>query len=203
VDALTTPIESLTAQGLRTTAAEYAFDAIVFARGFDAITGAMKEIDIRTGAGVNIEEKWSDGPHTYLGIMVAGFPHLFMVTGPQSPGGKSQMILSIEQHVDFIAGCLAEMRTQGCDRIEPTAQAEAAWVTHNNEVANSTLYPKANSWYMGANIPGKPRIFMPYVGGVHTYYRHCNEVVADGYRGFQMTRTAHEAAPVTASGTGD
>jgi cyclohexanone monooxygenase len=115
-------------------------------------------------------------------------PNLFMVTGPQSPGVKSQMIFSIEQHVDFIAGCLEYMQGKSHTRVEPTQEAEDRWVTYNEEVAQSTLYPKANSWYMGANIPGKPRIFMPYVGGVHTYYRLCQDIVAKGYDGFVFSR---------------
>lgn len=159
VDARSTPIEAATPGGLRTSAQEFELDAIVFATGFDAMTGAMKEVDIRTDAGEAIGEKWADGPHTYLGIMMAGFPNLFMITGPQSPGVKSQMILSIEQHVDFIACCLEHMQREGYTRIEPEREAEEGWVRHNEEVAQSTLYPKANSWYMGANIPGKPQIF--------------------------------------------
>lgn len=200
VDARSAPIECITPQGIRTTEAEYALDAIVFATGFDAMTGAMKEIDIRTDTGQDIREKWEDGPHTYLGIMMAGFPNLFMVTGPQSPGVKSQMILAIEQHVDFIAGCLDTMHSGGTNRIEAEETAEAQWVAHNNDVANATLYPKANSWYTGANIPGKPRIFMPYVGGVHNYYRRCNDVVANGYEGFVMSHHGATAAPLHAAG---
>ncbi len=200
VDARSAPIECITPKGIRTTEAEYEFDAIVFATGFDAMTGAMKEIDIRTDTGQDIRAKWEDGPHTYLGIMMAGFPNLFMVTGPQSPGVKSQMILAIEQHVNFIAGCLETMRSNGNDRIEAEETAEVQWVAHNNDVANATLYPKANSWYMGANIPGKPRIFMPYVGGAHNYYRRCNDIVASGYEGFVMSRHSDSVAPLQAVG---
>jgi cyclohexanone monooxygenase len=201
VDARSAPIECVTATGLRTSEASYQLDAIVFATGFDAMTGALKEIDIHADTGARIEAKWADGPRTYLGIMMAGFPNLFMVTGPQSPGVKSQMILSIEQHVDFIASCLGHMRDEGFTRIEAEQEAEDRWVEHNNEVALSTLYPKANSWYMGANIPGKPRIFMPYVGGVHTYYRLCNEIIAQGYEGFTLTR--HDAGVVPMQAVGD
>ena len=122
-----------------------------------------------------------------------------MITGPQSPGVKSQMILSIEQHVNFIAGALQSLRQRDCDRIEPTQSAEDEWVTHNNEVAHATLYPKANSWYMGTNIAGKPRIFMPYVGGVHTYFRKCNEIAANGYEGFEMRASDAERAPASAA----
>ncbi len=190
VDARSYPIQCLTPTGIQTAAASYELDAIVFATGFDAMTGALREIDIHADSGTDIRSKWGDGPHTYLGIMMAGLPNLFMVTGPQSPGVKSQMILSIEQHVDFITGCLQYMLNQGHRRIEADQQAEDLWVQHNDDVANATLYPKANSWYMGANIPGKPRIFMPYVGGVHTYSRLCNEIAAKGYEGFVFSSQA-------------
>ena len=199
VDVRSAPLECITENGLRTGKAEYELDAIVFATGFDAMTGAMKEIDIRSDSGVDISSKWAEGPRTYLGIMVAGFANLFMVTGPQSPGVKSQMILSIEQHVNFIARCLKHMKSNGYMRIEAEQKAEDYWVSHNNDVANSTLYPKANSWYMGANIPGKTRIFMPYVGGVHTYNKRCNEILDNDYEGFTMSRTESTISAGTVS----
>ena len=186
VDIRSKPIKEITPTGLRTAESDYALDAIVFATGFDAMTGAMKEIDIHTDAGGSIREKWEDGPRTYLGIMIAGFPNLFMITGPQSPGVKSQMILACEQHVDWIADCLQYMRNRGLWSIEAEEQAEGAWVQHNNEVADRTLYPLANSWYVGANIPGKPRVFMPYVGGVAAYKKKCDDVAANGYEGFRF-----------------
>lgn len=188
VDARSAPIEEITENGLRTSAAAYEFDAIVFATGFDAMTGALSEIDVRVEDGANLSEQWSTGPRTYLGLMVAGFPNLFLITGPQSPGVKSQMILSCEQHVDFIAGCLQTMRAQDRNRVEADPMAQEAWVEHVRAVADATLYPLANSWYMGANIPGKPRVFMPYVGGVHAYSRQCDEVVRKGYEGFVLSR---------------
>ena len=187
VDIRSNPIAAVTPEGLRTTNDEYDLDAIVFATGFDAMTGAMKEIDIRVDEGVTIQEKWENGPRSYLGIMMSGFPNLFMITGPQSPGVKSQMILACEQHVDWIADCLVHMRDRGLRRIEPSPAAEDGWVEHNNEVANGTLYPLANSWYVGANIPGKPRVFMPYVGGITAYKQKCDEVVERGYEGFALT----------------
>ena len=186
VDIRSKPIEEITPAGLRTASAEYALDAIVFATGFDAMTGAMKEIDIHTDAGILVREKWEHGPRTYLGIMSAGFPNLFMITGPQSPGVKSQMILACEQHADWIADCLQYLRDHGFSRIEAEEDAEDGWVQHNNEVADRTLYPLANSWYVGANIPGKPRVFMPYVGGVAAYKKKCDEVAAKGYEGFRL-----------------
>lgn len=192
VDIRNKPIEEITPKGLRTADREYPLDAIVFATGFDAMTGAMKEIDIRTDAGMSIREKWEHGPLTYLGITMAGFPNLFMITGPQSPGVKSQMILACEQHVDWIADCLQYMRARGLSCIEAEQAAEDAWVRHNNEVADRTLYPLANSWYVGANIQGKPRVFMPYVGGVAAYKKKCDDVAANGYEGFSFTPEKQE-----------
>ena len=187
VDIRSNPIERFTETGLQLTdGSAYDVDAISFATGFDAMTGAMREIDIHTDQGVSIQDKWADGPRTYLGIMVAGFPNMFMITGPQSPGVKSQMIMACEWHVDFAANAIDHMRKSGLSRIDPDVSAENGWVAHNNEVADGTLYPLANSWYMGANIPGKPRIFMPYVGGVEAYTNKCNEVVDNGYEGFRF-----------------
>ena len=192
VDVRRKPIKEITPTGLRTADGDYALDVIVFATGFDAMTGAMKEIDIYTDAGMSVREKWEDGPCTYLGIMIAGFPNLFMITGPQSPGVKSQMILACEQHVDWIANCTQYLRDHGFSRIEAEQDAEDAWVQHNNEVADRTLYPLANSWYVGANIPGKPRVFMPYVGGVSAYKKKCDEIAAGGYEGFRLAASVEE-----------
>ena len=187
VDARKAPIQEITPIGMRTTDAEFEFDAIVFATGFDAMTGAMREIDIRVEGGTTLEVQWEGGPRTYLGVMVAGLPNMFMITGPQSPGVKSQMILSIEWHANWIADCLAHMKAAGARRIDATEQSQEEWVRHVKEVADKTLYPLANSWYMGVNIPGKPQIFMPYVGGVQAYTKKCQEVVAKGYEGFVLT----------------
>ena len=196
VDVRSDPIERITEQGLRTRGGQsFELDAIVFATGFDAMTGALREIDIRTSDGAELRQHWEGGPLTYLGLMMSNFPNLFVVTGPGSPGVKTQMIASIEQHVDWIADCLRHLRANGLDRIEPTAEAERDWVAHVNAVADSTLYPLANSWYVGANIPGKPRVFMPYVGGYDRYKRHCEAVAAKGYEGFVLGR-AEVNAPV-------
>ena len=186
-DAKSAPVQEITANGLRTTAKGYEFDAIVFATGFDAMTGALNEIDISTSDGAKLKDKWEGGPLTYLGIMVAGFPNMFTITGPGSPGVKTQMILSIEQHMDWIADCLKHLKANGLQRIEASVEAESEWVQHVNDVADSTLYPLANSWYVGANIPGKPRIFMPYVGGVTAYKAKCDAVAAGGYTGFALS----------------
>jgi cyclohexanone monooxygenase len=186
VDIRKAPIEAITPRGLRTRNDEYALDSLVFATGFDAMTGALLAIDIRGRAGQALRAKWADGPRTYLGIAIAGFPNLFTITGPGSPSVLSNMIVSIEQHVDWIADCLASLRTHGRAVVEATAGAEEAWVAHVNEVGNATLYPRASSWYMGANVPGKPRIFMPYIGGVGAYRHLCDAVAARGYDGFTV-----------------
>jgi cyclohexanone monooxygenase len=188
VDVRSAPIECITETGVRTANAEYEVDAIVFATGFDAMTGALREIDIRAGNGPSLAEKWADGPLTYLGLMVSGFPNMFVITGPGSPSVKTQMIVAIEQHMDWIGDCIAAMRAGGLARIEPRPDAERDWVRHVNEVADSTLYPLANSWYLGSNIPGKPRVFMPYVGGFAGYKKKCDEVAAKGYEGFVMSK---------------
>jgi cyclohexanone monooxygenase len=187
VDLRKTPIEAITPRGVRTRDAEYPLDSLVLATGFDAMTGALLKIDIRGRAGRSLREAWSAGPRTYLGLAVAGFPNLFAITGPGSPSVISNMVVSIEQHVDWIADCVAALRARGLTCIEATAEAEAAWVAHVNEVGDATLYPRANSWYVGANIPGKPRGFMPYVGGVGVYRQKCDEVAARGYEGFALT----------------
>jgi cyclohexanone monooxygenase len=187
VDLRETPIEAITPRGVRTRDAEYPLDSLVLATGFDAMTGALLKIDIRGRAGRSLREAWSAGPRTYLGLAVAGFPNLFAITGPGSPSVISNMVVSIEQHVDWIADCIAALRARGLTCIEATPEAEAAWVAHVNEVGGATLYPRANSWYVGANIPGKPRGFMPYVGGVGVYRQKCDEVATRDYEGFALT----------------
>ena len=196
VDIRSAPIEEITPEGLRTADASYEFDAIVFATGFDAMTGALTRIDIQGTQGASLAERWEHGPRTYLGLMAAEFPNLFMVTGPGSPSVLSNMMVSIEQDVDWITRCLSYLRANGVKRIEATQQAQDDWVLHGIEVANKTLYPKAASWYMGANIEGKPRVFMPYIGGVKTYRETCTRIAAEGYRGFRLggTNAAAQAA---------
>jgi cyclohexanone monooxygenase len=186
VDVRNAPIEAVTPVGLRVGGKDYAFDAIVFATGFDAMTGALTHMGIVGRDGEKLADKWEPGPRTYLGLMTAGFPNMFMITGPGSPSVLSNMIVSIEQHVDWIADCLGHLTNRQLDCIEPTLAAEDTWVEHVNEVAHKTLYPSAASWYMGANIPGKPRVFMPYIGGVGAYRLKCDEVAANGYQGFTL-----------------
>jgi cyclohexanone monooxygenase len=180
------PIIEITPNGVRTAATDYDVDAIVFATGFDAMTGTLFKIDIRGRDGVALKDKWEGGPRTYLGIMTAGFPNLFTITGPGSPSVLSNMVLSIQQHVEWLADLFAYMDDKGVATIEASEAAEDEWVDHVNEVANATLFPSANSWYVGANIPGKPRVFMPYVGGVGPYRQRCDEVAASGYSGFVL-----------------
>jgi len=187
VDIRSNPIEEITENAVRVAGKDYEVDALVLATGFDAMTGSVAKIDIRGRGGETLNDKWAAGPRTFLGLMSAGFPNLFVVTGPGSPSVLSNMIVSIEQHVDWIADCLAYMREQSLDTMEAEIDAEDKWVTHVNEVAYATLYPTANSWYMGANVPGKPRIFMPYIGGVGPYRQICNDIAAKGYEGFVMT----------------
>ena len=191
VDIRATPIERITAKGVKTSKAAFAFDSIIIATGFDAMTGTLGKIDIRGRAGLALADKWADGPKTYLGLTVAGFPNLFTITGPGSPSVLTNMIMSIEQHVEFIADCLAHMGKHQLGVIEATPQAEDGWVAHVNEVADTTLYPQANSWYMGANVPGKPRVFLPYVGGFPVYVEACNDVVAKCYEGFAFSTIAN------------
>jgi cyclohexanone monooxygenase len=184
VDISQAHIEEITPNGVRTAAQEYPFDAIIFAIGFDAMTGALDRIDITGRQGQKLRDKWADGPRTYLGLSVAGFPNLFTVTGPGSPSVLSNMAPTIEHHVDWIARALADLGARRKTTMEAAPEAEEAWVAHVNEVAHMTLYPRANSWYMGANVPGKPRIFMPYIGGVPAYRAKCAEVAGNGYEGF-------------------
>lgn len=187
VDVRATPIERLTETGIRTTAAEYELDVIVYATGYDAGTGPLVTMDIRGVAGRTLADEWSAGPVNYLGLAVAGFPNMFLVAGPGSPSVLVNCIMAAEQHVEWISDLLEHMRERGAHRVEAEPQPQAEWVAHVNEVAHQTLYPKANSWYMGANIPGKPRVFLPYAGGFHHYRKRCDEVAADGYRGFRIT----------------
>jgi cyclohexanone monooxygenase len=194
VDIRSHPIERIMPHGVRSGARDFEVDALVFATGFDAMTGSVAKIDIRGRGGQALNDKWSEGPRTYLGLMSAGFPNLFIITGPGSPSVLSNMIVSIEQHVDWIADCISYMRDRGVAAMEAIRDAEDKWVAHVNDVAQGTLYPQANSWYMGANIPGKPQIFMPYIGGVGVYRQICNDVAAKDYEGFAMTVAARPRA---------
>ena len=178
------PIAALTEAGIRTEdGAEYPLDAIVYATGFDAVTGALNAIDIRGAGGRPLRDHWADGPRSYLGLMCAGFPNLFTITGPGSPSILTNVVVSIEQHVEWIGAALAHLRG---GRIEATAQAEADWIEVVQKAVSATLMTKADSWYMGANIPGKPRVFLPYAGGFAAYKAICDDIVARGYAGFRL-----------------
>jgi cyclohexanone monooxygenase len=187
VDLRSTPIETITPTGVRTSAGEIELDDLVMATGFDAMTGALTAVDIRGRAGVALADKWADGPRTYLGLSVAGFPNLFTMTGPGSPSVLSNMRVSIEQHADWITECIRYLDERGVRAIEPSEAAEEEWVRHVAEVGEPTVFSKGNSWYVGANVPGKPRVFMPYIGGVPVYRETCAEVAAKGYEGFELT----------------
>ena len=181
------PIDKVTPNGVQLASGEHVeLDTLILATGFDAMTGALLRIDVRGARGVRLADKWVAGPRAYLGIGMAGFPNLFTITGPGSPSVLSNMLVSIEQHVDWTLDCIAYMRAKGYARIEPDATAEDQWVDHVNEVANGTLFPKGGSWYLGANIPGKPRVFMPYAAGVGVYREVCDRVAANDYEGFRF-----------------
>jgi len=194
VDVKANPIAAITEEGLRLEdGTAYAFDAIVYATGFDAMTGPMNKIDIRGRGGRLLREKWADGPRTYLGLTSAGFPNLFTITGPQSPSVLSNMPVSIEQHVEFIGRIIGDLDARGAATIEATPEAEEEWVAHNQELANGTLFPTADTWYMGANIPGKPRVFMPNLDFVGPYRAKCDDIAAGDYPGFAFSATGARA----------
>jgi cyclohexanone monooxygenase len=187
VDISASPIEAITPAGIRTSAEEVDLDAIVFATGFDAMTGALLKIDIRGRDGATLRDAWSEGPRTYLGLGTPGFPNLFTITGPGSPSVLTNMVVSIEHHVEWIGDCLDHLRANGIATIEPEPEAAANWVTYVNSVADLTLFPTCSSWYLGANIPGKARVFMP-LPGFAPYAMQCAEVAENGYTGFALER---------------
>jgi len=187
VNLRTNPIDRIEARGIRMRDGTFhELDTLVMATGFDAMTGALLRIDLRGSGGASLAEKWAAGPRTFLGLGMVGFPNLFTITGPGSPSVLSNMLVSIEQHVDWTVECIDYMRKHGHRRIEPVPAAEDQWVDHVNEVANATLFPQGGSWYLGANIPGKPRVFMPYAAGVGPYREICERVAANGYEGFSF-----------------
>lgn len=195
VDIREEPLERLDATGLHTTRAHYDLDVLVYATGFDAMTGSLLRPEIVGRRGRTLAEHWADGPRTYLGPFVSGFPNLFIVAGPGSPSLLSNVLLSIEQHVDWLAALVAHLREHGLDTVDATLEAEDDWVAHVNARAQETLYPKARSYYMGDDVPGKPRVFMPYSGGVRGYRRILERVAANGYEGLVMERAGTPAAP--------
>ena len=192
VDVSREPIEALTENDLRTSSEVYPLDCLVFATGYDAMTGAMLAVDIRGRGGLALRQAWSAGPRTYLGLGTVGFPNMFIVAGPGSPSVLANMVTAIEQHVEWLASCLEHMREHGFATIEASLQAQDTWVEHVNAVASKTLYTECNSWYLGANVPGKPRVFMPLIG-FPAYAAKCDDVAARGYEGFALTSAPGES----------
>lgn len=188
VDLRAEPIREITKGGIRTSTSSYELDVLILATGFDAITGAILRMNPVGREGLPLKEVWGAGPRTYLGLCVSGFPNMFMITGPGSPSVLTNMVVSIEQHAEWIADALAVVRENRYESMEATPAAQAMWVDHVNEVANGTLYRYGNSWYLGANIPGKPRMFMPYAGGLGTYREKCDQIALRGYDGFSLQR---------------
>lgn len=185
VDTSKASIEEVLHDGIKANGRKFDVDMIVLATGFDAMTGALNRIDIRGRNDLALSSKWSEGPKSYLGLAMAGFPNFFTITGPGSPSVLTNMLPTIEQHVEWITGCISYLHSNGFVRIEATVEAEAAWVEHVSDVAGGLLYPQCNSWYLGANVAGKPRVFMPYPG-FPPYVKKCNDVVEKGYEGFAL-----------------
>ena len=202
VDLRQDPIEQITPGGITTRSGEHPLDVIVYATGFDALTGSIERLSIKGRNGVCLEEEWSSGPRTYLGLMIPGLPNLFTITGPGSPGVVTNVPVAIEQHVEWIAGLLGHAREAGHVRIEADPGAAGEWTEHVQDVANTTLYPTADSWYMGANIPGKPRVFLPYIGGLDAYRHRCDQIAADGYSGFTFGGPGTAGTPDGAQAAG-
>ncbi len=194
IDVNSNPIEAITPAGIRTRDGERSFDVIVFATGFDAMTGALSRIDIRGRNDVTLSKSWAEGPRSYLGLMIAGFPNLFTLTGPGSPSVLGNVVMSIEQHVEWVSDLLAHMHRERYDQVEPDRDAQTRWTEHVSEAASQTLFVKGKSWYLGANVPGKPRVFMPYVRGIGAYRDLCDEIARDGYRGFHFSRNGKPAS---------
>jgi len=188
VDLRASPIVEITPQGIRTRDAQHPLDIIVFATGFDALTGALLKIEIEGRDGITLRQAWRAGPRNYLGLQVPGFPNLFTITGPGSPSVLCNLPVAIEQHVDWITDCIAHMRDRQLARVEPADEAADRWQQQVQAAADATLLPKvSHSWYLGANVPGKPRVFMPYAGGMARYREICDEVAGQAYKGFRFS----------------
>jgi cation diffusion facilitator CzcD-associated flavoprotein CzcO len=190
VDVKNNPITEITPAGLKTTAGEYELDILVLATGFDAVTGSLTRMNITGVDGIDLREKWAERPTNFLGYLVAGFPNLFMIHGPGSPGVLAQMITGGEKQVDWVTEIIEDLDRNGYTSIDTTPEAEQAWGEEMAEMAAKTLFQHANSWYVGANIPGKPRYFMIYIGGFDQYQKRCDEQVSNGYDGFVLARNA-------------
>jgi cyclohexanone monooxygenase len=187
LDISATPIEEITPTGIRVDGVEHEIDVLIFATGFDALTGAPLRINPTGRGGLTLRQAWADGASTYLGLTVAGFPNLFLITGPGSPSVFSNMVVSIEQHVEWVTAALVALRETGRPVIEATGEAQQNWTEQCAAIGNASLFPQAQSWYMGANVPGKPRQFLAFLGGVGGYRQICDEVAANGYPGFELS----------------
>jgi cation diffusion facilitator CzcD-associated flavoprotein CzcO len=188
VDVNESPITEITPTGIRAGGVDHELDVIIFATGYDGFTGSFLRIDIRGRNGVRLRDRWADGPSAYLGLGIAGFPNLLTVNGPFSPAVLTNVPATIEHDVEWIADCIAFLEAHGITAFEPTEEAETAWVRHVAELVDGTLFPLANSWWMGANIPGKPRMFMAYTGGLDRFRDRCAEIAEAGYEGYALTR---------------
>ncbi|MFT4947288.1 MAG: cation diffusion facilitator CzcD-associated flavoprotein CzcO [Natronomonas sp.] len=195
VDVHETPIERITPEGIQTSDELHEFDMIIYATGFDAMTGTLLNIDIEGRNGLTLDEKWADGPQTYLGLSMHGFPNMFTITGPQSPSVLSNMPVSIEHHVEWVSDAIGHFAENDIRVVEATKEAEEAWTAHNTEVAEQTLYPTADSWYMNENIEDKPTVFTPYIGGVDVYHQTIQEVAEKGYEGYELTKSITDLDP--------
>jgi cation diffusion facilitator CzcD-associated flavoprotein CzcO len=194
VDVDENPIEKFTSNGIQTGDEHHELDFVVMATGFDAVTGTLESLNITGRNGRSLDEKWNAGPRTYLGLGTHEFPNMFMITGPQSPSVLTNMTVAIQQHVEWVAECIDYMLDNGHQTIEAEEDAEDEWVTHNDEVANQTLYPDATSWYRGNNIPGKESTFLIYSGGMNLYNEKIREVANEGYEGFELADSAESAS---------
>jgi len=187
IDIRATPLQEIKPNGIETSDALFELDCIVFATGYDAVTGALERLNLQGEKGQLLKDEWTSGPRTYLGLMTVGFPNLFFITGPGSPSILTNVIVSIEQHVDWIARCIQHMNATQKSKIQAQASAQEVWVQKVNDLAKNTLFPASDSWYMGANVPGKARVFLPFIGGLDTYTEICEQVISDGYSGFDLT----------------
>ncbi|QBQ98751.1 flavin-containing monooxygenase [Paraburkholderia pallida] len=203
VDLKATPIERIVPDGIVTSEGLQQLDCLIYATGYDALTGALTHIDIRGIGGRQLVDKWASGAKTYLGLVTSGFPNLFTITGPGSPGPLANMSMSIEQHVDWITACMVHMRERGIRRIDADLQAEEDWMQHVQDVVSKTLYMKANSWYIGANVPGKAHVFLPYLGGHGTYRKKCDDIAVAGYPGFVLTKNGEAQIETSSETIGD
>jgi cation diffusion facilitator CzcD-associated flavoprotein CzcO len=191
VDCINEPIVEITEKGIRTGAREIELDVIIAATGYDGLTGAMLAMDVKGREGRSLREKWAGGAHSYLGLMMEGFPNLFLIAGANGPSALANFVLLNEQNADWICDCVGYMEEKGHRSVEPIAEAEDRYMTLVSDIAKRSLMPKANTWYVGANIPGKPRFFPIFAGGLNKYREMCAESAAAGYRGFTFNN--HEA----------